>query len=250
MLICIWGGQRYAWDSAPILGLTAAAILLAGGLVLRERRAADPIVPLGLLRTPVVVLASWDCSWPLRRCLRSPCSFPLPADHHRREPHRSRSAARAGDARDHDLHTLTGRSIARTGRYKRFPIAGLGLMSAALALLAALAGDPFRSPRGWGSCCSVSASGWSRRFSSWPFRTASTGASSASPPPPRLLPCPRRSRRCRGAGRGVRRPCGTARADIVDGVQAVFLVAAPLAALPSPWCFCCQKRRCTGGGGR
>jgi MFS family permease len=37
--------------------------------------------------------------------------------------------------------TLSGRSIARTGRYKRFPIAGLALMTAALALLAALAGE-------------------------------------------------------------------------------------------------------------
>jgi MFS family permease len=35
--------------------------------------------------------------------------------------------------------TLSGRSIARTGRYKRFPIAGLALMTAALALLAASA---------------------------------------------------------------------------------------------------------------
>ena len=37
--------------------------------------------------------------------------------------------------------TLSGRSISRTGRYKRFPIAGLGLMAAALLLLAALAGE-------------------------------------------------------------------------------------------------------------
>jgi MFS family permease len=35
--------------------------------------------------------------------------------------------------------TLAGRSIARTGRYKRFPIAGLALMTAALTLLGAVA---------------------------------------------------------------------------------------------------------------
>ena len=38
--------------------------------------------------------------------------------------------------------TLSGRAIARTGRYKRFPIAGLALMTAALVLLAALRGRP------------------------------------------------------------------------------------------------------------
>jgi MFS family permease len=37
---------------------------------------------------------------------------------------------------------LAGRAIARTGRYKAFPVAGLGVMSAALALLAVVAGHP------------------------------------------------------------------------------------------------------------
>ena len=60
--------------------------------------------------------------------------------------------------------TLSGRSIARTGRYKRFPVAGLALMSAALVLLAALAGNPSQARdrhRRWSS--SGSASGWSPR---------------------------------------------------------------------------------------
>ena len=46
--------------------------------------------------------------------------------------------------------TLSGRSIARTGRYKRFPIAGLALMTAALVLLAAFAGDPSQVATGVG----------------------------------------------------------------------------------------------------
>jgi MFS family permease len=36
--------------------------------------------------------------------------------------------------------TLSGRAIARTGRYKRFPVAGLAVMAAALASMAAVAG--------------------------------------------------------------------------------------------------------------
>src|SRR5206468_1974118 len=43
-----------------------------------------------------------------------------------------------------------GRSISRTGRYKRFPVAGLALMTIALALLAALARNPSRTSTGIG----------------------------------------------------------------------------------------------------
>jgi len=58
MLTCIWGGQRYAWGSPVILLLIAMTLLLAGALIVRERRAADPVVPLELLRTRVVAVAS------------------------------------------------------------------------------------------------------------------------------------------------------------------------------------------------
>src|SRR5215210_7321902 len=43
MLVCIWGGDRYAWDSAPIAGLVAATIVLSALLFARERSAPDPI---------------------------------------------------------------------------------------------------------------------------------------------------------------------------------------------------------------
>ena len=58
MLACIFGGDRYAWDSAPILGLIAATAVLAGGLLVHERRVADPIVPFHLLRSRPVAVAS------------------------------------------------------------------------------------------------------------------------------------------------------------------------------------------------
>src|SRR4051812_43232877 len=58
MLACIWGGDRYAWGSPAILSLLGGGALLATALVVRERRAADPIVPLDLLRTRTVAIAS------------------------------------------------------------------------------------------------------------------------------------------------------------------------------------------------
>ena len=60
MLACIWGGARYAWGSAPIVGLVAATVVLLGALVARERRAADPIVPLRTCcaRAPVAIASA------------------------------------------------------------------------------------------------------------------------------------------------------------------------------------------------
>src|SRR5829696_6180915 len=58
LLACLCGGQRYAWDSATIVALLTTTVVLAGLLAARELRAADPIVPLALLRTRVVAVAS------------------------------------------------------------------------------------------------------------------------------------------------------------------------------------------------
>src|SRR4051794_38285674 len=58
MLTCIWGGARYAWDSAQVVALIAATLVLSGALLVRERSASDPIVPFHLLRTRPVAIAS------------------------------------------------------------------------------------------------------------------------------------------------------------------------------------------------
>jgi len=73
MLTCIWGGDRYAWDSTQILGLIAATVVLAVALVWRERRVPDPIVPLDMLR-PRWPSSARRCSSPSRPCSRSRCS--------------------------------------------------------------------------------------------------------------------------------------------------------------------------------
>jgi EmrB/QacA subfamily drug resistance transporter len=50
VLICAWGGTRYAWGSAVIVALVAATALLAVLFVLVERRAAEPVLPLEIFR--------------------------------------------------------------------------------------------------------------------------------------------------------------------------------------------------------
>jgi EmrB/QacA subfamily drug resistance transporter len=151
MLACIWGGQRYAWDSAPIAALIAGAVGLAVLLARRERRAADPIVPFSLLRTRAVAVASAALFLGTAALFAITVFVPLFL-----ETTTGATPTQAGLLLVPAMlgiavsTTLSGRAIARTGRYKRFPILGLGLMAAALALLAALAGDPSRATVGVG----------------------------------------------------------------------------------------------------
>jgi EmrB/QacA subfamily drug resistance transporter len=58
LLVTVWGGTRYGWGSAPIIGLIAAAVISLGAFVFIERRAADPITPLGLFRSSVFSISS------------------------------------------------------------------------------------------------------------------------------------------------------------------------------------------------
>ena len=143
MLACVWGGERFAWASWPTLALLGASVACGGALVARERRAADPIVPLRLLRTRVVAVASAALFLATAALFAVTVFVPLFL-----QATTGATPTEAGLLLVPAMlgitvsTTLAGRSVARTGRYKRFPVAGLGLMSAGLALLAAVATEP------------------------------------------------------------------------------------------------------------
>jgi EmrB/QacA subfamily drug resistance transporter len=129
ILVTTWGGGEYAWGSAVIVGLLAAAVALLAAFVWRERRAAEPIIPLSLFGSPVfrvasalgfvIGLAMFGAIIFIPLCLRM---LPLMAG----------------------LLTasvLSGRAITRVGRYKAFPIAGTATTSIGLFLLSRLQVD-------------------------------------------------------------------------------------------------------------
>jgi EmrB/QacA subfamily drug resistance transporter len=151
MLVCLWGGDRYAWGSPETLGLGATAVLLGIGLVLRERRAADPIVPLALLRTRTVRVASATQFLATAALFAVTVFVPLFL-----QTTTGATPMQAGLLLVPAMlgitvsTTVAGRVIARTGRYKRFPVAGLALMSGALVWLAVSAGDHSRTAAGAG----------------------------------------------------------------------------------------------------
>jgi EmrB/QacA subfamily drug resistance transporter len=234
MLACVWGGARYAWDSPAILSLIVATVLLGGALVARERRAQDPIVPFALLRTRSVAVASTALFLGTAALFSVTVFVPLFLQTATGATPTEAGLLLAPMMLGTTVSTmLSGRYIARTGRYKRFPIAGLGLMASALVLLAVVTGDASRTATGIGLAVfgvgfgmvtqvlivavqnsvdrrelgvATAATGFFRALGG-AVGAAALGAVFAA-----------------HAGSGVR-------ADIIDAVQLVFAVAAPLAAI-------------------
>jgi predicted MFS family arabinose efflux permease len=141
--------------------------------------------------------------------------------------------------------TISGRLVARTGRYKRFPIAGLALMGAALALLAVLAGHPSRAATaagvavfglGFGMVGQMLVvavqNGVERRELGVATATTSFFRGLGGAVGAAVLGAVFAARAGMHPTPGGLHALGAgARAEVAAGVRAVFLVAAPLAAL-------------------
>jgi EmrB/QacA subfamily drug resistance transporter len=151
MLACVWGGDRYAWDSPVIVALIGATVVLGAALFARERRAADPIVPLALLRTRSVAVASGALFLGTASLFAVTVFVPVFLQTATGATPTEAGLLLAPMMLATTASTMvSGRLIERTGRYKRFPIIGLALMAAALVVLAAVAGDPSRVTTGLG----------------------------------------------------------------------------------------------------
>jgi EmrB/QacA subfamily drug resistance transporter len=143
MLVCIWGGQRYRWGSPEIIGLLGLLAFSALTLVARTRRAEDPIVPLRLLRSPVVALSSAALFLVTATMFSITLFVPLFL-----QTTTGATPTQAGLLLIPMLigitvaTNLSGRRIERTGRYKAFPLGGLIMIAAAMVGLAVVAEHP------------------------------------------------------------------------------------------------------------
>jgi EmrB/QacA subfamily drug resistance transporter len=136
ILMTSLGGTTYRWASAPIYILGIAGVVLTGLFVLAERHAAEPILPLHLFRTRVFAVTS-VVGFVVGFALFGAITY-LPAFF---QVVRGISPTVSG------LYLLplmagllivsigSGQVIARTGRYRVFPIAGTALMTIGLYLL-------------------------------------------------------------------------------------------------------------------
>ena len=221
------------------LGLVRRSLALAARAALR-RRAGGPGAARGRPDRAARAAAHArrggrqrrPCSWRPPRCSPSRCSCrcssrrpPAP-----RRPRRGCCWCRSCSG-SRVATTLAGRSVARTGRYKRFPVAGLALMAAALVLLAVVAGDPSRADDRGGLVVFGLGFGMVGQMLITAVQNSVERRGWASPRPRRVLPRPRRRRGRRHAGRGLRRARGRGRGPRSAGaVQTVFLAGAGLAA--------------------
>jgi EmrB/QacA subfamily drug resistance transporter len=131
-----WGGSEYAWTSPVIIGLFVGSVAVLAVFVWVERRAAEPILPIRLFRSPVFTVCcvlSFVVGFAMLGALTFMPTFMQFVD--------GVSATVSG------LRTLpmvagllltsmgSGVIVSRTGRYKIFPVVGTAVMVVGFALL-------------------------------------------------------------------------------------------------------------------
>jgi MFS family permease len=58
LLILTWGGARFAWLSGPIIGLFIVLLALGTWLGFHLQHASEPLLPMEVLRNPIVLAAA------------------------------------------------------------------------------------------------------------------------------------------------------------------------------------------------
>jgi len=139
ILVTTWGGNEYAWGSGTIVAMTVVGIALLFAFVWQERRAAEPIIPLSLFRSPVFNVSS-AMGFTIGMAMFGAIVFiPLylqlvygaspTASGLRMLPLMAGLLVAA---------ILSGRLISRIGRYKVFPIVGTAVLVVGMFLLSEL----------------------------------------------------------------------------------------------------------------
>ncbi|BAI71723.1 integral membrane multidrug-efflux transport protein [Azospirillum sp. B510] len=145
LLVVATRGDAMGWSGPATLGLLAAGLVMLAVFLWHERRIEEPILPLHLFRRPVVAVATPVVAVSAMVLFAGIVYLPLHL-----QLVRGTSATVSGLLLLPLVLGMTigsvggGRLIAKTGRYKAFPLAGLalsGVMYALLGALPALAGD-------------------------------------------------------------------------------------------------------------
>ncbi len=136
LLVAVWGGQKYPWGSAQIIGLAVGGIVAVAAFIWQELRHPEPLVPLSMFRLSVLRVASamgFVIGFAMFGSIVYLSIY--------MQVVRGASPTSAG------LQLLplmlgllitsvvSGRLITRTGRYKIFPILGSGTATIGLFML-------------------------------------------------------------------------------------------------------------------
>ncbi|WP_238178787.1 MDR family MFS transporter [Methylobacterium dankookense] len=137
MLALSWGGVRYPWGAAPVLGLAAFGLLVGVGFVARLLTAPEPLIPTSVLRDQVVYSATLAACFAMGTLIGLSIYVPIFL-----EGVVGLSASQSGAAMVPLMvgtvagATLSSRSMLHFQHYKRIPLAALALSVVVCALLA------------------------------------------------------------------------------------------------------------------
>jgi EmrB/QacA subfamily drug resistance transporter len=139
LLVGVWGGHEHAWDSPTIIGMLIGGLALGALFVWQESRAVEPLLPLRLFRNPTFRVASIVMGLlgvvMFASFLYLPFFFQI-VD--------GASATRSGfmmiplSIGVMAGSFVAGRILSSWGRYRIFPIVGMGSALAATGILATL----------------------------------------------------------------------------------------------------------------
>ncbi|HEX6422932.1 MAG TPA: MDR family MFS transporter [Acidimicrobiales bacterium] len=139
VLLTTWGGTEYPWGSPVVIGLGVATLGLGTLFVLVERRAPEPAIPLRLFRIRTFDLAA-AVSFVIGLAMFGAITY-IPT---------FLQVANGVSATNSGLllvpimggllisSIVSGQVITRTGRYRRFPIAGMAVTTVGMLLLSTL----------------------------------------------------------------------------------------------------------------
>jgi EmrB/QacA subfamily drug resistance transporter len=139
VLATSWGGTTYPWDSGVIIGLFAGAVLLLVAWFFSARHASEPVLPLKLFRNSVFTVASAIALAAGFAMFGALSYLPL----FLQVVHGISPTISGVYLLPMVLGLLltsigSGQLIARTGRYKVYPIVGTAILTLALYLLSRL----------------------------------------------------------------------------------------------------------------
>jgi EmrB/QacA subfamily drug resistance transporter len=139
LLVTTWGGNQYAWGSGTIVGLCVATVVLGALFLYRERRASEPILPLGLFGDPVISVVSATLFFASLAFFAGIVYVPIFL-----QVVKGMTATNSGLMLVAMMigvlaaTIVSGRLISKTGRYKVFPVVGLALSTLAMYLLSTM----------------------------------------------------------------------------------------------------------------
>ncbi|WP_208027144.1 MDR family MFS transporter [Rhabdothermincola sediminis] len=136
LLVAVWGGKEHPWGSATIVGLAAAGVILLTLFVLWELRASEPILPMRLFRSDVFRVTTLLALLIGAAMYGGIAYLPLFL-----QAVTGASATMSGllllplMAGIMATSIASGRVIARTGRYRAWPITGMAVSAIGMVLL-------------------------------------------------------------------------------------------------------------------